>query len=180
MDNYYVALRTFILYNISILMFDELELPNISFDFKEKEAKEVIFKLIMNELRLNTESIKLSEADNIVKAINNPDYSKPVMEISDFKRFFTNLDRIINHNMDKLERENIVKYLWLRMTPDDFKHPEEFLEKNISILKDRTFNNYLVETTLDNELFKDYTLTIRNLNSHFFNESMKEIKSPLA
>ena len=176
MDDYYLALRTFILYNIHYLMFDEFEFPNISFDFKEKEAKREIYNLIMNELKLNCENIKLSEADDIINAINNPDYTKPVIEISDYKRFFTSLNELIKNEVD---RQSILRFLWLRMTPDDFKKPEEFLEKNVSIMRDKTIDKYNIESVIENVFFSDYFLTVANSKSKYFNESMKEVKFTL-
>ena len=156
-------------------MFDEYEFPNISFNFKETEAKEEIFKLIMNELKLNCESIKLSDADRIIKEINEPNYSKPVVEISDYKSFFTNLGKVLEQNVDLFNKQALLKFIWLRMTPDDFKHPEDFLKKCNEMKNDRTFTKYDNETIIENEFFKDYSLTVKNSNSQYFNESMKEM-----
>ena len=179
MEEYFLILRSFIIYNLYDLTYGDMEMPSMSFDFKEEEAKEVITKLINNELKINCGSIDKDLADALIEVVNLPIYSDLMIEINDYKRFFSNLSKIYNNTLDTAEKQNIIKYIWLRMTPNDLKHPEEFLERNANALKDTTFNKYLVEKVMENEFFKDYTLTVKNLNSHFFNESMKEIKFTL-
>ncbi len=175
-DDYYLALRTFILYNMNYLMHDKMEFPNISFDFKEKEARNEILELVNQELRMNTLNFKLSDLEKIIDGVFNPNLDNPVVEITDYKRFFGNLSKLMNMKYDVVERQNLLKFIWLRMTPDDFKNPEDFLEKNINILKDRTFIDYLEEKTIDVPFFKDYKVTAFTHNTYYFNESINDME----
>lgn len=174
-DDYYLALRTFILYNMNYLMHDKMEFPNISFDFKEKEARDEILELVNQELRMNTLSFKLSDLEEIIDGVFNPNLDNPVVEIIDYKRFFRNLNELMSMKLDPFERQNLLKFIWLRMTPDDFKRPEDFLEKNVNILKDNTFNDYLKEQSINVPFLKDYKVTALTYNTYYFNESMNDM-----
>ena len=63
MEEYFLILRSFIIYNLYDLTYGDMEMPSMSFDFKEEEAKEVITKLINNELKINCGSIDKDLAD---------------------------------------------------------------------------------------------------------------------
>ena len=128
------------------MLYDVFEYPKISFSFKEDEAKQYLIDLAMNNCHFNDEEyIRYI----IVSSIVNVDYSNPVIEVSDFKRLFTliynigrkywNDDRVVSY-MTSID--NIFKMLIIRMTPDDFKNPEDFFERQYKILMDDTFDAY--------------------------------------
>ncbi len=126
------------------MLYDRFEYPNVSFDFKESEAKHFLIDAAKNESYFD-DDIKYKTIFSII----NVDYSKPVIEVSDYKRLFTliynvgrkywNEDRVCGY-MNSIG--NIFKMLIIRMTPDDFKHPEDFFERQYKILIDSTFDDY--------------------------------------
>ena len=173
MEKYYLALRAFILYNAYYLMHDQLEIPNIYFDFKEEKARQEIIDLINNEINLKyLEEDKLEQLKQVIEGIMNPDYEKNVIEINNYKAFFTYLQDVLDQTPNK---EEMLKYIWLRMTPDDFKNPEDFLRKSANILKNRTLDDIQDSYIEDNPFFKDNPIEIKIRKSHAYNESMQEI-----
>ena len=132
------------------LLCDELDMPNISFDFKEKEAREHINIIIVNNMHK-----QFNKKCKIYDAINEVNYDNPVIEIKDYKLFFLSIDRLSKaiynicnnkiYNEQEIHRlsfKALIKYLWLRMTPDDFKNPEQFLLKNIEMTENTIFDEY--------------------------------------
>ena len=132
------------------LMYDKYELSNISFNFKEDEAKKYINNLIINNM-----DYMFNKMNMVYDGLNNIDYNKPIMEINDYKLFFELLEKIINslHNIYKnkcfIKDDDTIytfqllpKYIWLRMTPDDFKNPEKFLRKNLEMINNHVFDEY--------------------------------------
>ena len=128
------------------MLYDVFEYPSISFYFKEQEAKQYLIDLAMNKSYFeNEEYIRYATISSIV----NVDYSKPVIEVSDYKKMFTLIYNIGEKYWDNngvcncmTSIGNIFKILIIRMTPDDFKNPESFFERQYDILNDTTFNDY--------------------------------------
>lgn len=165
------------------LIYDELDIPNVSFDFKEKEARDLINKIIINNMDKN-----FNKKCKIYDAINNVDYDNPVIEIKDYKLFFLSIDRLTNaiydicNNKIKYEREinrlsfkSLLKYIWLRMTPDDFKNPEKFLLKNIEMAKNNLFDEYYNKSGYLLNLDEEHKVCFKNKVSSAFDEENKEM-----
>jgi len=166
------------------LMFDDNEIPNISFDFKEEEARNFINKIILENIEF-----KISEKNQIFNAINNIDYNNPVIEVNDYKLFFFAVNKYIYtlyntyiNNCYKDENKALfsfqlaLKYIWLRMTPDDFKNPENFILKNIKMLEDDTFNDYYNTNGYIGDIDKEHSIYFKNRIASTFDEESKEIE----
>ena len=166
------------------LMYDNVEIPNISFDFKEKEARDLINKIILENIEF-----RIEEKDKIYNGINNVNYDNPVIEVHDYKLFFYAINKYIytlyNTYMNKChidENKSIftfqlaLKYIWLRMTPDDFKNPENFILKNIEMLENKTFNDYYNMNGFLFDINNDYKIYFKNRITSTFDEESKEIE----
>lgn len=166
------------------LLYDENEMTNISFDFKEKEARAAINKIIIENIE-----VKINEKDKIFKAINNVDYNKPVVEINDYKLFFYSINKYVctlyNTYMNNCYKDEnrvlftfqlILKYIWLRMTPEDFKNPENFFIKNIEMVENNTFDEYYNNDGILLKLDDKYHVGVRNRFASTFDEENKEIE----
>ena len=165
------------------LMFDDIEIPNISFDFKEDKARKEINTIIID----NIEN-KINEKSKIIKGINFINYNNPVIEVHDYKLFFHAINKFVYtlyntymNNCYKDESKSLLslklalKYIWLRMTPDDFKNPENFLLKNIEMLENKTFNNYYKFDGKMISLNDTYDINFNNRITSTFDEENKEI-----
>ena len=165
------------------LMYDSLELPNISFNFKEDEAKKYLNNIIINNM-----DYMFNKMNMIYDGLNKINYNKPVMEISNYKLFFNSLDNLIKslHNIYKNECfvsnddtiytfQSLPKYIWLRMTPDNFKNPEKFLLKNIEMINNNTFNEYYNDIGLLFNIDDYYRIRFRNKLAHTYDEENKEL-----
>lgn len=166
------------------LLYDENEMTNISFDFKEKEARDAINKIIIENIE-----VKINEKDKIFKAINNVDYNKPVVEINDYKLFFYSINKYVctlyNTYMNNCYKDEnrvlftfqlMLKYIWLRMTPEDFKNPENFFIKNIEMVENNTFDEYYNNDGILLKLDDKYHVGVRNRFASTFDEENKEIE----
>ena len=182
MHNYNNIIKEFIDEHLYYLLFDKYDMANMTFYFKEDEAKNVINNHIINNIN---NGYKFNMMREIYNAINNIDYSKPIMEISNYKDFFNYLSILINlylkkdkYILDDLNNDyinQIYRYTWLRMTPDDLKNPEYFLKKQIEIFKDKTFNTYNEITNKDFNLIDNSKLSIKNSFANKYDESIKKI-----
>ncbi len=163
------------------LMYDDFELANVSFDFKEYEARQYLKKIVLKTIESN-----ISQKSKIYDAIDNIDYSKPVIEVSDFKEFFLSLylyiyklsDIYNTCDFETMFWNNsgyVLKYLWLRMTPDDFKNVEKFLYKQIKMLDDKSFDSFKKESYLNYKLDDTYQVSAVDRIAKGYDESVKEI-----
>ena len=165
------------------IMYDDIEVPNISFYFKEKEAVEVINKIILDNIEF-----KFREKNKIYDGINIINYDNPVIEVSNYKLFFESINKLVYslYNIYKnkcfveddktiLSFQSLLKYIWLRMTPDDFKNPENFLIKNINMLNNEIFDEYYNNDGLLLDIDDYYSINYANRLSSTFDEENKEI-----
>ena len=167
----------FILNIMPTIMFDKYEIPNVSFDFKEKEGKEFVLNIIKDHIEKH-----LLEKKKLYENILNPDFSKPVIEVSNYKLFFKYIYKLYYSYLNSVNKKDIpyelefislYKYLWLRMIPEDFTNIENFLLKQIKIFEDNTFINQDVR-----EVYKsinDYDINIENRISKHYDEAPKEM-----
>ena len=163
------------------LLYDEAEIANVSFDFREWDARSYLKTLILESIDKN-----ITEKSKIFYALDNIDYSKPVIEVSNYKLLFNLLfDYIyklstVDENKDTLEQFWLntaftFKYIWLRMTPDDFKNPELFLYKSVCMLNDNTFIDYNKKKVLDDKIDDKYNVCVLDRYAAGYDESPKEV-----
>ncbi len=180
--------REFIVYSMNELLFSD-EIPNIYFDFKENEAIKFI-ENVMNDFACNSDFFK-KESKKIIKNIKNKEYkdNNPVMIISNYKKFFELLRQIYEEDINLFfrrtdsrifpvyEKDNLFKEIWLRMTPEDFNNPEEFLEKQALMIKDKTFCKFDNEANLGKLNFLDNNIICaKNEIARTWDENFREFK----
>lgn len=180
--------REFIVYSMNELLFSD-EIPNIYFDFKENEAIKFI-ENVMNDFAYNSDFFQ-KKSKKIIKNIKNKEYkdNNPVMIISNYKKFFELLRQIYEEDINLFfrrtdsriftvyEKDNLFKEIWLRMTPEDFNNPEEFLEKQARMIKDETFSKFDNETYLGKLSFlEDNIICAKNEIARTWDENFREFK----
>lgn len=187
--------REFITETLYKLLFSD-ELPNFRFIFTETEAIEFIDKTLSNyRNQFDDKSFvsHLEEEHRIIlqriKEKSNGNSIQPAMIINNYKDFFEQLRRFYEKDIELYflrtnmtgfavyEKNNCFEQIWLRATPEDFNNPEEFLRKQVEMLKDTTFEKYNKETyigklkSLDNNI-----LCIKNGISRTWDENSREIE----
>ena len=160
--------REFIANTMDDLLFSN-ELPNFRFDFKEKEGIEFVEKTLKEyeDWFKNPKYVKELEEKHkkMLEMLNKKteeNEKKPVMVITDYKRFFELLRQMHERSIELYfrstpdsysdypiyELRNYLKNIWLRMLPEDFNHPEDFLERQVKMMNDETLSKYDRETLL--------------------------------
>lgn len=185
--------REFITNTIYKILFSD-ELPNFMFDFREDEAIEFIEKTLQdyrNEFEDESFVKELKEKHKKilqkVKEKSNDNSTQPVMIVSNYKKFFELLRQFYERDIELFflrtkrtgfpvyEKDNCFEQIWLRATPDDFNSPEEFLRKQVEMIKDRTFEKYDKETYLGKVAFlNDNIMCIKNGIARTWDESSRE------
>ena len=75
------------------------------------------------------------------------------------------------------EKNNCFEQIWLRATPDDFNNPEEFLRKQVEMIKDKSFEKYDKETYLGKLTFlDDNIICVRNGIARTWDENSREFE----
>lgn len=185
MDNKIKEIAKFFIINkMYEIMYDNNEIPNISFHFKEQEAIDLINNIINENIECS-----FNKLCKIYDGINNVNYNNPVIEVNNYKLFFLLLNDLtislydIYKNKTNLKNDDsilyfqsLLKYIWLRMTPDDFKNPELFLLKNVKMLKNCTFDEYYNKNGLLIELDDNYRVYYNNNLASPFDEENKAIE----
>lgn len=111
------------------------------------------------------------------------------MVVNNYKEFFELLRQYYEQDIElyfkrtgqsgfsRYEQENCFKQIWLRATPDDFNNPEDFLRRNVEMIKDKTFQKYDEETYLGtlNKL-NDHVICVQNVISRTWDETPREFK----
>ena len=92
----------FILNIMPTIMFDKYEIPNVSFDFKEKEGKEFVLNIIKDHIEKH-----LLEKKKLYENILNPDFSKPVIEVSNYKLFFKYIYKLYYSYLNSVNKKDI-------------------------------------------------------------------------
>ncbi len=156
------------------LMFDE-ELPNIKFDFRENEAIAFIESVLKKYCKKY--NFYYEESSIILESIKSKKFSdnEPVMIIHNYKDFFELLRQFYEKDIELYfqrtgasgfpcyEQTNCFEQIWLRATPEDFSNPEQFLRKQVAMLKDTTFDKYNQETCIGtSDRFGNHPICIQN------------------
>lgn len=181
--------KKFITETMYDILFEE-EFPNFKFDFRQEEAIDFIKKVLQayaDEYDFYKE--KAQKIYDTIKGKNDNNETKPVMVINDYKQFFElfreyyeqdielYFKRIGRTGFPVYEQENCFKQIWLRATPDDFNNPENFLRKQLQMLKDKTFEKYDRETYLGKlEFLDDNIICIKNGIARTWDENLRQME----
>lgn len=181
--------REFVRENLYKILFGE-DLPNFIFEFKEAEAIDFIEKL----LKRYTEEYDFykEKSQKILQSIKQKTDGNeltPVMVVNNYKQFFELLRQYYERDIElyflrtrrsafpRYEKDNCFEQIWLRATPEDFNHPEEFLQRQVDMINDTTFEKYDEETYLGKINFLDnHVLCVKNGIARTWDENSREIQ----
>lgn len=187
--------REFITETLYKILFSH-DLPNFNFDFRENEAIEFIEKTLQDyRSRFSDESFttelekKHKEILQKIKGKSNENAIQPVMIVNNYKNFFELLRQFYERDIELYflrtkmtgfpvyEKNNCFEQIWLRATPEDFNNPEEFLRKQVEMIRDKTFERYDKETYLGKLGFlDDNIICIKNGIARTWDESSREFE----
>ena len=181
--------REFITETMYRIYFSDI-LPNFRFEFMEDEAIRFIEKILEQEVQKY--SFWQEKANLIIQKVkykSNKNEIEPVMIVKNYKKFFELLrqyyeehielyfQRTKNSGFPRYEKDNCFEQIWLRATPDDFNNPESFLEKQVAMLKDKTFEKYNKETYLGKfKVLNDNIICVENGIARTWDENSREFK----
>lgn len=179
--------REFITDTLYKILFSD-ELPNFTFDFRERKAIEFIEEVLLNSMQ-KYDSEKSKKIIEKIKSRCEGNEITPVMVVNDYKKFFEYLRRIYEKHIElhfqrsdmsffpRWEKENLFELIWLRATPVDFNNPEEFLRKQSEMICDTTFDKFNEETFLGKLEFLDNNiLCVKNGIGRTWDENSREIE----
>lgn len=132
------------------------------------------------------------KAREILKGLTtneNLDETVPLMVVKDYRDFFERLTELCEQNVHQhfkrtnnstfpwYERTNCMEEIWLRMAPEDFNDPENFLRCQVQMAKDTTFNKYDRETCLGkSKILGDNYVCIQNKVARTWDEASQEME----
>ena len=180
--------REFITQTLYKILFSE-ELPNFRFAFMEDEAIDFIEKVLKDYSKKY--DFYQKESQKILQTLKqkNENAKLPVMIVNNYRQFFELLRQFYEKDIElyflrsemsglqRYEKDNCFELIWLRATPDDFNHPEEFLRKQVEMINDNTFEKYDKETCLGKMSFLDnHILCVKNGIARPWDENSREIE----
>ncbi len=180
--------REFITQTLYKILFSE-ELPNFRFAFMEDEAIAFIEKVLSDYSQKY--DFYQKESQKILQTLKqkNENAKLPVMIVNNYRQFFELLRQFYEKDIElyflrsemsglqRYEKDNCFELIWLRATPDDFHHPEEFLRKQVEMINDNTFEKYDKETCLGKMSFLDnHILCVKNGIARPWDENSREIE----
>ena len=180
--------REFITQTLYKILFSE-EVPNFRFVFMEDEAIDFIEKVLKDYSKKY--DFYQKESQKILQTLKqkNENAKLPVMIVNNYRQFFELLRQFYEKDIElyflrsemsglqRYEKDNCFELIWLRATPDDFNHPEEFLRKQVEMINDNTFEKYDKETCLGKMSFLDnHILCVKNGIARPWDENSREIE----
>lgn len=181
--------REFITETLYKILFSE-DLPNFRIEFREKEAIEYIETILKKYTekygfyKQNSQKILQS-----IKKENNENTETPIMIVNNYKKFFELLRQFYEKDIElyflrtempgfpRYEKDNFFEQIWLRATPDDFNNPEEFLEKQVKMINDTTFEKYDEEVCLGKiDFLNNNVLCVKNSIARTWDENSRQIE----
>ena len=151
---------------------------SINYDYdmiKEAENKRHNYRDILDALKKDDKKI-FNYDYPIIIVKNYKDFFKYISDImSNYLKKFNNgcyyndSDILYTHTIDMLE------YIWLRMTADDFNNVESFLKKQAEMLNNSYLDEYNVIKEIECDFLGDYVVSAHNKLTKFFNEESKEM-----
>lgn len=189
------VVREFIETTIYSIVLDDKKI-SFNFDFRQTEALDFIEKLIYEDIKKYEHCDWYPEYKNkfekLVKNLkvpNSRNSNLPTLIVNDYKCFFELLRQYYENVIELYfkrtkmsgfpvyEMKNCFEEIWLRATPEDFNNPEYFLQKQVQIISDTTFEKYdtLVEVGsldfLDNNI-----LCVKNGIARTWDETPREFE----
>ena len=163
---------------------------NFRMRFEEPEAMQFITQILQESAKGGIYWER--KAQEILKGLSKSedlDNDTPVMVIRDYKAFFEGLTNVCEQNVHQhfkrtknssfpwYERTNCMEEVWLRMAPEDFNDPENFLRLQVQMVKDTTFNKYDNETCLgQSKMLGDNYICIQNKVARTWDEASQEME----
>ena len=163
---------------------------NFGIRFEEADAMQYI-TTILQELA-NGGPYWERKAQEILKGLDKSkevDDDMPVMVIRDYQTFFARLTELCEQNVHQhfkrtknstfpwYERTNCLEEVWLRMAPEDFDNPENFLRLQVQMAKDKTFDKYNQETCLgQSKILGNNYICIQNKVARTWDEASQEME----
>ena len=163
------------------------DIANFKMRFSEPEAMDFISKTL--EKYANQSEFAKRKAKKILEGLeDNTSDNIPVMLINDYQDFFEQLRQFYEEHIRMFFKRttfssfhsyamvNCFDLIWLRATPEDFNDPEEFLRKQVQMIKDNTFSKYDKETSLGKiECLDNNILCIQNKVARIWDETSQEM-----
>jgi len=139
---------------------------DLKFEFTEEKAQKLFDKFYSNN--------KTSDNMNTIKVKDHIKFFNLLKDLYECEIDY--YEKFQNQPYDLYRMKSFFKDLWLRLTNLDFEDIESFLEKQIEMYKDKTFENYNEEKTLCslNEV-ADLVLSVKNRNANTWDESPYEL-----
>ncbi len=163
---------------------------NFRMRFEEPEAIQYITEILQESAKGGTYWER--KAQEVLKGLSKSedlDDDTPVMVIRDYKAFFERLTELCEQNVHQhfkrtknssfpwYERTNCMEEVWLRMAPEDFNDPENFLRMQVQMAKDTTFNKYDQETCLgQSKILGNNYICIQNKVARTWDEASQEME----
>ncbi len=162
---------------------------NFRMRFDEPEAMQYITKVLRECAKGGPYWER--KAQEILKGLSKSEDldDTPVMVIRDYKEFFEGLTKLCEENVHQhfkrtknssfpwYERTNCMEEVWLRMAPEDFNDPENFLRLQVQMAKDTTFSKYDNETCLgQSKILGDNYICIQNKVARTWDEASQEME----
>ena len=177
--------REFIEESLYRILFNENQ-ANLRFNFQEKEAIDYIEQILKNYGKKYNCEERTNKVIDELKNVENTNTDKPIMIVNDYKKFFEYLRQIYEKDIElyflrtnysffsRYEKNNCFEQIWLRMTPDDFNNPEEFLKKQAQMLNDTTFKKYNNQTYFGE--VDSFAICVKNGIARTWDENFKQIE----
>lgn len=181
--------REFVESSLYSLLCDKSK-TNFRMRFEEPDAMRYITSVLDETAKGGTYWER--KAQEILKGLSRSedlDDDTPVMVIRDYKEFFKGLTKLCEMNVHQhfkrtkntsfpwYERTNCMEQVWLRMAPEDFNDPENFLKMQVEMAKDTTFNKYDDETCLgQSKMLGDNYICIQNKVARTWDEASQEME----
>lgn len=181
--------RMFITETMHDILFEE-DFPNFKFDFRQEEAIDFIKKVLQEYVdKYDFYKEKVQKIYDAIEGKKQSNEIQPVMIVNDYKQFFELLREYYEKDIELYfkridmsffpvyEQEKCFKEIWLRATPDDFNNPENFLRKQLQMIKDTTFEKYDKETCLGKLSFlDDNIICIKNGIARTWDENLRQME----
>ena len=164
------------------------EIPNFKMRFSETEAMDFISKTL-EKYATQGEFAKRKSKKILDGLKDNTSNEIPVMVINDYQEFFEQLRQFYEEHIRMFFKRttfssfhsyamvNCFDLIWLRAKPEDFNNPEEFLKKQVQMIKDNTFSKYDQETSLGKiECLDNNILCIQNKVARIWDEASQEMR----
>jgi len=155
---------------------DEHVVPNLNFKFQDYGSLDKFFvddpAFLYHAYQRDIAYLKKHNDDDCLS-----------IYIENSPRFFTYLLKILNEQMKLLYEYNIktlpiqtaidlMRYIWLRMGINDVENIDEFLDKQLQFIKNRTFDT---EEPIPVDTFEGYPVTMKTKYGDLYDEATRRM-----